>query len=130
MSHRFPVLSFWPPDGGNAVVVLCKSQFYYFSALWPGTGHVAVDEADILDILEAIQKHAGQTDSSERSKSAIGVLTSLPRSKWAVSAFLLAWQKNSASLHAIVLPSWMAFGLNFFMLIVRLLVPGCPKRTL
>lgn len=68
----------------RAVVVLCKNQFYYFSALWPDTGHVAVDEADIFDVLHAIQKHADQTDGAEASKTALGVLTSLPRSKWAV----------------------------------------------
>lgn len=73
------------------VVVLCKNQFYYFSALWPDTNHVAVDEADILDILGAIQKHAEQTDMTERNKMALGVFTSLSRSQWAVSFFLVLW---------------------------------------
>lgn len=68
-----------------SVAVLCKNQFYYFTALWPESGHVAVDEADILDILGAIQKHADEADIEEQSKSALGIFTSLPRSKWAVS---------------------------------------------
>ncbi len=34
-----------------SVVVLCKNQFYYFPALWPDSGEVAVDETDLLDIL-------------------------------------------------------------------------------
>lgn len=29
-----------------SVVVMCRNQLYYFSALWPDTGVVAVDEAD------------------------------------------------------------------------------------
>ena len=29
-----------------AVVVMCRNQLYYFTALWPDTGDVAVDEAD------------------------------------------------------------------------------------
>jgi carnitine O-acetyltransferase len=66
-----------------AVVVLCRNQFYYFTVLWPDTGHVAVDEADILDILAAIKAHASQIDQEEASRSALGVFTSLPRSRWA-----------------------------------------------
>ena len=73
----------------SVVVVLCKNQFYYFSALWPDSGHVAVDEADILDILDAIQRHADKADLADRSKAAIGVFTSLPRSKWAVRFVML-----------------------------------------
>lgn len=66
------------------VVVLCRNQFYYFTALWPKTGHVAVTEAEILAILRAIQAHADELDLRERCRSGVGVLTSLPRSKWAV----------------------------------------------
>lgn len=67
------------------VVVLCKNQFYYFTALWPETGRVGVDEADILDILKAIVKHASQELQTDATRTAMGVLTALPRSEWAVS---------------------------------------------
>jgi carnitine O-acetyltransferase len=63
-----------------------RNQFYYFSSLWPETGHVAVDEADILDILKAIVRHADSSvPTEEATRTALGVLTSLPRSEWAVS---------------------------------------------
>jgi carnitine O-acetyltransferase len=82
-----------------AVAVLCKNQFYYFFALWPDTGAVAVDESDILDILGAIQKHANQTDVLEQSRRALGVFTSLPRSKWAVARQeLCATESNQVAL--------------------------------
>jgi carnitine O-acetyltransferase len=64
---------------------LCKNQFYYFPVLWPESQDVAVDETDILDILTAVHKHASQLDPFEASQSAIGVLTSLPRSEWAIA---------------------------------------------
>ena len=80
------------------MVVLYQNQFYYFFALWPDDdddddagdtspkqGTVAVNEADIYDILLAIQTHATcSTDSNENSSNGIGVFTSLPRSQWAV----------------------------------------------
>lgn len=28
------------------VLVMCRNQLYYFSALWPGSNNLAVDEAD------------------------------------------------------------------------------------
>jgi carnitine O-acetyltransferase len=62
--------------------VLCKQQFYFFEALWPETGQVAVDERDILHILQAIMQNAEKKDVEEASREAIGVLTSLPRSEW------------------------------------------------
>jgi Choline/Carnitine o-acyltransferase len=63
-----------------------KNQFYYFPVLWPDNGDVAVDESDILDILRAIVSHADMHISREEaSKTALGGLTSLPRSEWAVS---------------------------------------------
>lgn len=67
------------------MAVLCKNQFYYFQALWPVSYEVAVDEYDILDILRAIQKHADGLDPVEASRNALGVLTSLPRTEWAVT---------------------------------------------
>jgi carnitine O-acetyltransferase len=85
------------------VVVLCKNQFYYFPALWPETGHVAVDEADILDILRAIQKHASQLPEEETSRNAIGVFSSLPRSEWATARaeMIAANADNANALHII-----------------------------
>lgn len=84
------------------VVVLCQKQFYYFPALWPESGHVAVDEADILDILTAIRLHAAKTDPEEASKTALGVLTSLPRSEWStVRDELCLDPVNCAALHLI-----------------------------
>lgn len=86
----------------DAVVVLCKNQFYYFPALWPKSFDVAVDEADILDILRAIQTHAIQTPDEESSRDAIGVFSSLPRSEWALAREELCQsEKNAAALHII-----------------------------
>jgi carnitine O-acetyltransferase len=84
------------------VAVLCKNQFYYFQALWPNTYEVAVDEYDILDILKAIQKHADALDPVEGSKFALGVLTSLPRTQWAVTRNeLCETEVNATALHVI-----------------------------
>lgn len=65
------------------VVVLCKNQFYYFTALWPDTGRVGLDEADVLEILTAIAKHASQISPTDSTRTALGALTALPRSEWA-----------------------------------------------
>ena len=84
------------------VLVLCKNQFYYFPALWPDTMSVAVNETDILEILQAIEKHASETDPETASKEAIGVLTSLPRSEWSqIRAELSLSEENQKSLHVI-----------------------------
>mmetsp|Transcript_11155 Transcript_11155/g.21350 ORF Transcript_11155/g.21350 Transcript_11155/m.21350 type:complete len:779 (+) Transcript_11155:313-2649(+) len=84
------------------VLVLCKNQFYYFPALWPDTMSVAVDEADILEILQAIQRHAAETDPEVACKEAIGVLTALPRSEWSqIRAELSLSEENQKSLHVI-----------------------------
>jgi carnitine O-acetyltransferase len=84
-------------DQTNHVAVMCCNQLYYFQALWPD-GDIAVDEGDLCDILEAIHAHAhkhgkdddddGTMDEDDRqylsSLSAVGVLTSLSRSEWAI----------------------------------------------
>lgn len=81
------------------VLVLCNCQFYYFPALWPDTMSVAVDEADILEILEAIHKHAHETDVESASREAIGVLTSMPRSEWSqIRDELILLEENQKSL--------------------------------
>jgi carnitine O-acetyltransferase len=66
------------------VAVLCRNQIYYFQALWPDAT-VAVDETDIVDILHAIQKNANETQLHHLTNQAMGVLTSLPRTEWAVA---------------------------------------------
>ena len=93
-THMERFIPFFHNDNHIIVVVLYQNQFYYFFALWPDddAGHtspkqgtVAVNEADIYDILLAIQTHATcSTDSNENSSNGIGVFTSLPRSQWAV----------------------------------------------
>jgi len=73
-------------DKSNHIAVLCRGSVYYFQVLWPD-GHVAVDETDIADILEAIQRHAkeevGTSKDALKGQQSIGVLTSLPRNDWA-----------------------------------------------
>jgi carnitine O-acetyltransferase len=84
------------------VAVLCKNQFYYFQALWPLTYELAVDEYDILDILRAIQNHADGLDPVEASREGLGVLTSLPRTQWAVTRNeLCETEVNATALHVI-----------------------------
>eukprot|EP00536_Pseudo-nitzschia_multiseries_P018632 jgi/Psemu1/248858/estExt_Genewise1.C_28100001 len=76
-------------DDSNHVVVMCCNQLYYFQALWPDNGDVAIDEGDLVDILEAICNAAtdlhgtGGRDYYAESVSALGVLTSLDRNGWA-----------------------------------------------
>jgi carnitine O-acetyltransferase len=69
------------PDSSH-VAVLCKNQMYYFQALWPD-GSVAVDEEDIVDILEAVHQNAKVEPPTQTSRNSLGVLTSLRRSEWA-----------------------------------------------
>jgi carnitine O-acetyltransferase len=84
------------------VVVLSHNQFYYFPALWPDTGEVAVDETDILEILRAIHLHSSQIRPEEASRTALGVFTSLPRSEWAVArAKLCENERNETVLNII-----------------------------
>jgi carnitine O-acetyltransferase len=72
---------------------MCRNKLFYFQALWPDNGDVAVDEGDIVNILEAIETHATKLESESKdhqneqkylnSVSALGVLTSLARNQWA-----------------------------------------------
>lgn len=86
------------PDSSH-VAVLCRSQLYYFQALWPD-GTLAVDESDIVDILKAIQSDSRETSLSEAGLQALGVLTSLPRREWAKAREVMVKSspKNAASL--------------------------------
>jgi carnitine O-acetyltransferase len=84
------------------VVVLCKNQFYYFPALWPDSGHVAVDESDIFKILKGISKHAEQISPEEAARTALGVFTTLKRSEWAAARKdLCSLERNENALHII-----------------------------
>ena len=82
------------------VAVMCRNQLYYFQALWED-GQVAVDEADICDILDAIRINARSTTLS--AKEALGVLTSLPRDEWAQARQIMVTtsQRNADSLHIV-----------------------------
>mmetsp|Transcript_23857 Transcript_23857/g.52736 ORF Transcript_23857/g.52736 Transcript_23857/m.52736 type:complete len:671 (-) Transcript_23857:994-3006(-) len=93
-------------ENPNHVAVMCCNQLFHFQALWPN-GDVAVDEEDLVHILEAIKDHAhklertgddancgsngeGLEDDENAKKyvnsvSAIGVLTSLGRKQWATA---------------------------------------------
>jgi carnitine O-acetyltransferase len=99
------------------VAVLCKNQFYFFPALWPDSGNVAVDQTDIHDILKAIVDHAESNHSSSSSTTTtttgvnknetapLGVLTALPRGEWAAARQELLQSSsspvNKQSLHVI-----------------------------
>lgn len=68
------------PDSSH-VAVLIRSQLYFFQALWPD-GTVAVDESDIVNILDAIRSDSLETSLCSAGERALGVLTSLPRGEW------------------------------------------------
>ena len=90
-------------EKSNHVAVMCRSQLYYFQALWP-EGDVAVDEGDLIDILGAIHSHADSVeDPVAASRSALGVLTSLPRNEWAQAreALIKHSKKNEESLRIV-----------------------------
>jgi carnitine O-acetyltransferase len=82
-------------EKSNHVAVMCRNQLYYFQALWPDTGDVAVDEDDLLDILRAIRSDSRRAETAAAgtaaaasypsSLTAVGVLTSLSRKEWAVA---------------------------------------------
>jgi carnitine O-acetyltransferase len=71
------------------VAVISRHQMYYFQALWPD-GAVAVEEEDIVDILEAVQRNSINVDPNEASRNFLGVLTSLGRRQWALARRNLA----------------------------------------
>jgi hypothetical protein len=99
-----------------------KNQFYYFPALWPDRGDVAVGEADILEILRAIVTHADVHVSQEdASKTALGGLTSLPRSEWAVRILVN---------HANHLKNTLMLSLCFFIFYTNDAIEGCSQGAL
>jgi carnitine O-acetyltransferase len=116
------------PDSTH-VVVLIRNHIYYFQALWPHDFSVAVDQHDIKDILEAIQKHAdfirnptnannakdddarfvvtgknGDKIPVNSCDEALGVLTSLPRREWAEARKMILEggnEQNKTALHVV-----------------------------
>ncbi|GMI07991.1 hypothetical protein TrVE_jg13315 [Triparma verrucosa] len=64
------------------VVVMCRGQLYYFQALRED-GSVVCNEMDIRGILEAVLSDSEKLKEEERALKAVGVLTSLDRSRWA-----------------------------------------------
>ena len=60
-------------ENSNHVAVMCCNQLFYFQALWPD-GDVAVDEGDLVDILDAIWVHAHrmETDSDKKEVQYVG----------------------------------------------------------
>ncbi|CAB9509949.1 Putative mitochondrial carnitine O-acetyltransferase [Seminavis robusta] len=113
------------PDSTH-VVVLIRNHIYYFQALWPSDFSVAVDQHDIKDILEAIQKHADLVRASENEADgagstgnfvvdgkdgtkipinscdeALGVLTSLPRNEWAAARKMILDGDNKQNAQAL-----------------------------
>ncbi len=65
------------------VVVMSRNQLYYFQAMWPDTGVLAVDEEDLVDILTAIERNSRKIDKTTAAEVCPGVLTTLPRQEWA-----------------------------------------------
>ncbi len=73
------------------VVVICRSQFYYFDALWPD-GKVAVSEKDLTRNFAAILDDAAELDPVACAMGAAGVLTAEDRDQWARCRKLLVDQ--------------------------------------
>ncbi len=102
-------------DDSSHVVVLFRNQFYYFRGLWPrssskngdgdgdGEVKVAVNQADIAQILRTIVKDGKKLSKEDSVDSALGVLTTLPRSSWADARERLTKisQMNRDALHII-----------------------------
>ena len=88
-------------EKSNHVAVMCCSQLYYFQALWPD-GACAVDEFDLVDILNAIRSHAKKMDPVQASRQAVGVLTSLPRKEWALAREeMIQYSQNKEALQIV-----------------------------
>ena len=94
------------------VAVLYRNQFYYFRALWPremdgDDGNrevkVAVDEEDVIDILQSIVSDGKNMKMSESASGALGVLTTLPRKQWAKARHQLIHtiEENKSALEVI-----------------------------
>ncbi len=78
------------PDSSH-VLVMFRNQFYFFQGLWPksadknGEVKVAVNEADIAQILLTIVRDGRKVSKAASIEKAIGVLTTLNRNTWATA---------------------------------------------
>lgn len=66
----------------NHILVLCRSQFYWFDVL-DANSDVIVTEKDLIANFEAIISDARATPVREAAKSALGVLSTENRRIWA-----------------------------------------------
>lgn len=98
--HSRDTVNLYPES--THVAVMCRNQVYYFQALWE-EGLVAVDENDIIHILQAIQQSSASVTQEDAEKTSLGVLTSLPRKEWAQirSNMVASSENNAESLHII-----------------------------
>jgi len=118
------------------VAVLFRNQFYYFQGLWPavmdadgqgdGDGSVeiidveatvAVNQADIAQILRLIVEDGSKTSVEDSSSTALGALTSLPRKSWAKAREMLVQTSEHNSTALAILDSAL------FVLVLDKFVP-------
>lgn len=66
----------------NHILVLCRSQFYWFDVL-DANSDVIITEKDLIANFEAIIEDAGSTPVREVAKTALGVLSTENRRIWA-----------------------------------------------
>ncbi|CAH0521946.1 unnamed protein product [Peronospora belbahrii] len=80
-----------PSDGADSVVVdelskhivlICRNQFYWFDVIWED-GVTAITERELLANLKVIHEDALKANDVEAASSAVGVLTTERRPKWA-----------------------------------------------
>jgi len=70
--------------GSKHVVVLCHGQIYYFKAL-NEDGSVGIDEEGVKQVIHAILQDSEKLDARSSTEGALGVCTTLDRSKWALT---------------------------------------------
>jgi carnitine O-acetyltransferase len=66
------------------VVVMCRSQIYYFKAL-NEDGTVGIDEEGVKQVIKAVLTDSERLDARSATEGALGVLTTQERSKWALT---------------------------------------------
>ncbi|CBN76625.1 Carnitine O-acyltransferase [Ectocarpus siliculosus] len=89
-------------EDSRHVVVLCKNQFYCFSALHPD-GRVGITEEELEEIVLAVQEDAAKANLAKTAANAVGVLTTQTRDDWAVARRRLAAadETNKRYLHLV-----------------------------
>jgi carnitine O-acetyltransferase len=70
--------------GSKHVVVMCRSQIYYFKAL-NEDGTVGIDEEGVKQVIQAVLSDSERLDARSATEGALGVLTTQERSKWALA---------------------------------------------